>query len=709
MFFSPSGRLESRLSILALLAPASPGNSPPHNLGYTLPTGASSPGTSNSHLAHTLPSQHHQDDGVNTGNKGAKLQALLPRPSEQLPPPRAAPPSTARSSGIAVPRRIATIVACENCRAKRTKCDGARPKCSRCVRLGTDCEYDAGPDETRSIARKRKYDEMKSDLSDMQELYEYLRSRPLQEVAEVISRIRSNQDPCTVLRLVRDGDLLLQASAMGRKGLESGVEDVVAKLDDTAYRQSPLKLSAMPWTDVAGNGVVSELVSIFFDMEQPFAMTFLDRHCFLADMFSGQVDSVRFCSPALVNAICALGAFTSPTAKAIDQTRGGSVRERFYNEAKKQLDFEHGKVSLATVMALYCLFLCSSEAGIDRAGAFYRVSASEMYKKLRLGSEFPAWVEKVGPGHSEKYRRAVSRAAWGLFCVESISSFVYIQPALIPPPTLPRIFDNNREDTAAAEGEAYDVLLDAECSLSKLLYEVMSYNLANGDRLGKEDDIAARLSFYRKLLEWEAPRREPPTRGLYGLCQCLFLESYLSIVVIALFRPLTPLTNLLPDGTDPSALVISHCNAMVSRTREMRSSYPREYSEGCIGTLYFFYVVSISLVALLDREASARDPFVESCRYFHLVTRNFPVGPALLRGLQALALETGVRLPEECESFFAEAKLANENFRDVPVSYVIPTTGAGGGNESGGTQGRNGGGGLELGNLIEKWSSTMSI
>lgn len=68
-------------------------------------------------------------------------------------------------------------------------------------------------------------------------------------------------------------------------------------------------------------------------------------------------------------------------------------------------------------MALYSLFLYSSEAGIDRAGAFYRVSGSEMYKKLRLGPEFPSWVDGSGPKR-EGYRRAVSRAAWGLFCME---------------------------------------------------------------------------------------------------------------------------------------------------------------------------------------------------------------------------------------------------------------------------------------------------
>lgn len=289
---------------MALLAPTSPDNSPPpQSAGYHGPAesrAAASPRSEH----HTLQSQQRDDAAV---NKVAKLQALLPRPSDQQPPARP-PRSTPRQPGAAIARRVATIVACENCRAKRTKCDGARPKCSRCVRLATECEYDAGPDETRSLARKRKFDEMKTDLGELQELYEYLRSRPLVEVAEVIRRIRSNVDPCKVLRLVRDGDLLLQASAIGRKGLEVGVDDIVQKLDEAAYQQSPIRLSAQMWTDVAGDGLVSELVAIFFDTEQPFLATYLDRRCFMEDMASGLTDSVRFCSRALANSICALAA-----------------------------------------------------------------------------------------------------------------------------------------------------------------------------------------------------------------------------------------------------------------------------------------------------------------------------------------------------------------------------------------------------------------
>jgi hypothetical protein len=149
---------------------------------------------------------------------------------------------------------------------------------------------------------------MKNDLGDMQELYEYLRTRPLVEVAEVIRRIRSNTDPCKVLRLVRDGDLLLEASAIGRRGLETGVEDVVRKIDAAAYQACPVKVPAKPWTCVAGNGLVSELVSIFFDIEQPFGTIYVDKQCFLDEMVSAHTGNTKFCSPALVNAICAIGA-----------------------------------------------------------------------------------------------------------------------------------------------------------------------------------------------------------------------------------------------------------------------------------------------------------------------------------------------------------------------------------------------------------------
>lgn len=130
-----------------------------------------------------------------------------------------------------------------------------------------------------------------------------------------------------------------------------------------------------------------------------------------------------------------------------------------------------------------------------------------------------------------------------------MSSFAYIEPALIAPPILPRIFDDNGGDGPLTGSGSRDVMLDAECTVSKLFYEVMSYNLESRDHLGKDDEMSARLAHYRKLLDWQPPPRAPPGRGLHGLCQSLFLEYVVHTVhiradILPLMQP--------ADATSPS-------------------------------------------------------------------------------------------------------------------------------------------------------------
>lgn len=41
-------------------------------------------------------------------------------------------------SGVPKPKRIACVI----CRKRKLKCDGAKPSCATCTRLGHDCAYD---------------------------------------------------------------------------------------------------------------------------------------------------------------------------------------------------------------------------------------------------------------------------------------------------------------------------------------------------------------------------------------------------------------------------------------------------------------------------------------------------------------------------------------------------------------------------------------
>ena len=84
----------------------------------------------------------------------------------------------------------------------------------------------------------------------------------------------------------------------------SGMGDrTTLEIDAEALASSPLKVPARPWTSVAGDGIVSNLISSFFKWDDSYLYSFVDRELFLRDMRSG-VES-QYCSPLLVNSICA--------------------------------------------------------------------------------------------------------------------------------------------------------------------------------------------------------------------------------------------------------------------------------------------------------------------------------------------------------------------------------------------------------------------
>ncbi|GJN78162.1 hypothetical protein PLIIFM63780_001655 [Purpureocillium lilacinum] len=58
-------------------------------------------------------------------------------------------------AGVGALRKIRTYRSCQSCRLSKTKCNGDRPRCARCVAKGAECVYDGGsaPRWTRSLKR----------------------------------------------------------------------------------------------------------------------------------------------------------------------------------------------------------------------------------------------------------------------------------------------------------------------------------------------------------------------------------------------------------------------------------------------------------------------------------------------------------------------------------------------------------------------------
>lgn len=250
----------------------------------------------------------------------------------------------------------------------------------------------------------------------MLELYGYLQTRPTAEVDEIIRRIRSNADPFTVLRFIQDGDLLLPGRVSSLKTDSSNPQMYLSRLhfDPSVYSQNYTRVPARPWTTLASDELVSQLIDTCLRQDSNIILSYIDRDVFLAEMTAANPTEAKFCSPALVNALCSLGAFTSHYALAVDAAIGGSMRTKFYDEARRLLDSEAGRPSLPSAQALLTLYMYSTAAAMDRAGYVFRIAACEMFRRLGLGTRLPPQSQT----YDKEARRAFSRNGWGFFCLE---------------------------------------------------------------------------------------------------------------------------------------------------------------------------------------------------------------------------------------------------------------------------------------------------
>jgi hypothetical protein len=131
----------------------------------------------------------------------ANFRALQPAPlDEEAPPqqPQSRPVLTQK------PKRTVTLGACVACRKRKSKCDGSRPICTCCAQKDTECVYELGPNEKPSQAMKRKNEEMQGELSNLRQLYDFLRLRPEQEAMEIFRRIRSGPADSSPSRRIQE-------------------------------------------------------------------------------------------------------------------------------------------------------------------------------------------------------------------------------------------------------------------------------------------------------------------------------------------------------------------------------------------------------------------------------------------------------------------------------------------------------------------------
>lgn len=162
--------------------------------------------------------------------------------------------------------------------------------------------------ETRSSAFKRKFDSVEEERDTLQRLFSYIQSRPQSEAQSIMARIQLCQDPAEATQLLfSEGDNINIGNGETFAETEAShvfIPPTRATIGPALLRDF-VKVPAYPWTTVAGDEVVSEILSQFFIDERPLALPIVNYEKFVGEMKACEPGGATCCTPLLVNAICA--------------------------------------------------------------------------------------------------------------------------------------------------------------------------------------------------------------------------------------------------------------------------------------------------------------------------------------------------------------------------------------------------------------------
>jgi hypothetical protein len=76
---------------------------------------------------------------------------------------------TENDSTLAPSKRCRVAVACDACRTRKSRCDGARPQCSLCNDLGFECIYTPTTTATNIIVQKSYFNALEDRVKKLEE------------------------------------------------------------------------------------------------------------------------------------------------------------------------------------------------------------------------------------------------------------------------------------------------------------------------------------------------------------------------------------------------------------------------------------------------------------------------------------------------------------------------------------------------------------
>ncbi|KAI1413595.1 hypothetical protein F5Y13DRAFT_160655 [Hypoxylon sp. FL1857] len=593
--------------------------------------------------------------------------------------------------GAASPRR-SRPGACTECRNRKTKCDGMRPRCSNCVKRGAAfCVY---------------IDKIKAG-PEMLELVELLKSLPEDQALMLLSALREHEDPATALSAFKGGGaeeegrmssgpsaqacisprtmLELELMANNPKAYPSlppidptvlaksnllrpvrpsvevhGIETPPPVDPTSAGRRFQLPVSSGQevsycderlhdlqvgfWTDVmVTNDFAARVISLYIATDHPLLGLF-SPYLFITDLVNHEG---RFCSRFLFHALMYLGcqmysAFNKDSME---------YAVEFYEEAEKLWKGEHG--SYLTMAGAVLLSLSLIGSGRDHAVLLYATQAMRIGEQLGLFKVAESSALTLDVNTSEDDAKTRCYAAWGTFNWNVLISLFYRQPGSKSPsstPILPMPGEANMAWQEETMTEAYladegllESIFPAVCRFWWIIHEAeWIYNPV-------QDSPPARFRMalvghtFRELLAW-AEALQPSLLRVEGRPHHVtVLHIWLHCAIMDIFRPFvgkgagepSRLTTFSAWDSSPDTAYAASVNQLQYLVVEYRSNFV----ESTYSILWHTGLLYLANAMLKDTSDPEWHLYLLLCIYgYESLSRPYRISEVIVQGLLSMTL-----------------------------------------------------------------------
>lgn len=603
-------------------------------------------------------------------------------------------PETPPLKGDKAPKRRCVQSACIPCRKRKSKCDGGTPVCATCTAVyKTNCHYDAESDSRRSksalpdkatIGIKREASNIvtsslhSQDEFNAQFIVSSLRKLPDEHVLDFVQHIRKDPEaklatlaetwhktvtlsfnaPLEPPSLETDLSVLLGKPAVTLTG-ESRHFGHSAGLglvpEDENFLGSRVRTyGTLPeqqgttWTTVTNDlEFVNRLLKLYFTWSHSFYILF-SRECFYRDFESGRD---KYCSPLLVNAICAFAChFTTEPAARTDPSDFRTAGDHFFAEAKRLLYEDDETPSLTTTQALCIMAMREPSTGRDSTGFRYMGRCMRMCVELGLHLNNNASpVLNLTPSEIEVRKVTF----WGCFTMDTIYSVCTGRISQLPRAAI--TLDKSIMKETVSYSEALGVsstpnscdttatmFLQEFSSLSELINDNNFMYFAPQERL-----TSSKLqNCYEKYQAWY--QQLPPELSLKDNDrpepQILVLHMLYFTMIVHLFRPMLKV-NLIHSDVRPRDICIDAANTVSNIARIYRSLYDFRFAHLVIPHI----LLNVCIVHLLyskDNHVS-RENLSEGLRGLEDLHECHYFGARSFRIIHSLSQHWNLPFPEE--------------------------------------------------------------